>query len=379
MYDFIAIGSSPVSMLEALSRCDNGERVGIVDKSERIGGAWRLVDVFGWKGVEVSAHIMRDWQGGYRYLKSRLDLKLEAVGPQPAVAVIRDNKLRVKYQYNKRWVIEAVNFIDEIRKFDQLKVMLKSPRAKLINPILSILHYNLRDLKNGFPKIKYPVGGSRALIQILEEQCREKGVDLLTGVTAESFSVDTDAGYVSIRCNDRTVDTRKIGFTRNSVLNEVLIDDDRLDVEALPRETTHLYFWLTDFEDPGKFSFLNFQNDQYFRMISDVTRYSDKPHSVPADSRLVVAWLNQNSVQNREDAERHFHHLVNYGLLPAGAKLHDWKKRQYVLNNLTDASIAQLTSLEGSPFEYIETGDLTRDIESYEQRWMALDKPQLSS
>jgi hypothetical protein len=374
MYDLVIIGSSPIALLEALSRSDNGQRVAVVDKSERIGGAWSLVDVFGWKGVEISAHIMRDWEGGYRYLQSYLDLKLEAVVPQPAIAVIRNNKLRVKYQYNKRWIIEAVNFLDDLGKLDQLSAMFKSPRASLINPILSILHYNLRDLKNGFPRVKYPVGGSRELVNILEKQCREKSVDLLSGVTAESFSVGTGGGYASIRCNDRALETRKIGFTRNSVLNEVFIDGDRLDIEADPLETTHLYLWFTDFKGPGKFSFLNLKNDDYFHMISDVTRYSDKPSDVPGDSRLVVAWLNADSVQNREDANRHFQHLCGLGLLPARAKLHDWEKRHFALNNLTDASIKKLTSLEGCPFEYLETGDLTRDIEFHEPRWLTAEK-----
>lgn len=59
MYDFLAIGSSPISVREALWRCDNGEWVCIVEKSERIGGAWCLVDVFGWRDVQASSVSMR--------------------------------------------------------------------------------------------------------------------------------------------------------------------------------------------------------------------------------------------------------------------------------------------------------------------------------
>ncbi len=55
-YDYIAIGSSPIMMLEALYHHHLGNRVMIVEGAEECGGAWKSIEICGIKHVDMGCH-----------------------------------------------------------------------------------------------------------------------------------------------------------------------------------------------------------------------------------------------------------------------------------------------------------------------------------
>lgn len=369
MYDYIVIGSSPVCMIEAMTRHEHGERVAIIEGSSQIGGAWGLVDVFGWENVEISAHIMRDWQLGYHYLEDTLGIELEKLMPQPSIVMIRDGKPLLRYNYNKRWKSEAIKFLSELGSRSQRRELLQHPRRRLIAPILSILQHLLHDAKAGFPKIYYPTGGTRNLIETLAEKCSESEIDLITDEWVGTLDVDSTEKCVTVACHGRTLKTRQLGFTRNSVLSQVRVDGKKIAILSDPLETTHAHFLVGNTERNEKFTFLNFKNDFYFHMVSDVTKYATPSPAAPPGARIFATWLNADSITDDELAEIHFDHLRQLDLLPKGATLIDWQKRRYTLFNLHNETLDELCSIDSNPFQYLETGDLTLSMQDYSNRW----------
>ena len=55
-YDCIFIGSSPISLFEALYQNAAGKRVLIIDEAERCGGVWKSIDVCGVEHVDIGCH-----------------------------------------------------------------------------------------------------------------------------------------------------------------------------------------------------------------------------------------------------------------------------------------------------------------------------------
>ena len=47
------LGSSLISVIEAITQAKLGNKVSIIDKSEEIGGAWKLENSLNYKDVEV--------------------------------------------------------------------------------------------------------------------------------------------------------------------------------------------------------------------------------------------------------------------------------------------------------------------------------------
>lgn len=57
-FDAIVVGTSPISLLEALYRHHTGERVLILEESATYGGAWKSIDICGISCAELGCHLI---------------------------------------------------------------------------------------------------------------------------------------------------------------------------------------------------------------------------------------------------------------------------------------------------------------------------------
>lgn len=55
-FDFVFVGSSPISMLEALYRSYSGSRVLVLESDTTIGGAWRSIEICNVPNVDMGCH-----------------------------------------------------------------------------------------------------------------------------------------------------------------------------------------------------------------------------------------------------------------------------------------------------------------------------------
>src|SRR5579859_4143602 len=55
-YDCVFIGSSPISLFEALYQHGSGKKVLIVDESHSCGGVWKSIDMCGIEHVDIGCH-----------------------------------------------------------------------------------------------------------------------------------------------------------------------------------------------------------------------------------------------------------------------------------------------------------------------------------
>jgi hypothetical protein len=55
-FDVAIVGSSPISLLEAVYQLDCGKRVLILEKNERCGGAWKSIDICGIADADLGCH-----------------------------------------------------------------------------------------------------------------------------------------------------------------------------------------------------------------------------------------------------------------------------------------------------------------------------------
>jgi len=58
IYDSVIVGTSPVSLLEAIHVAEKGKRVWIIERESSLGGAWHVSDCLGLSAVEVIPHLL---------------------------------------------------------------------------------------------------------------------------------------------------------------------------------------------------------------------------------------------------------------------------------------------------------------------------------
>ena len=82
-FDVVCIGSSPLSIREALHQDRLGKKTLLIESSDRLGGAWSDFPLFGLKRVEIAPHLLRFDKVAYEFLKNILHISIKPLSPQP--------------------------------------------------------------------------------------------------------------------------------------------------------------------------------------------------------------------------------------------------------------------------------------------------------
>ena len=59
-FDVGIIGSSPLQLIQAIEFAETGQRVALIERSDRLGGAWQTARVDGQPDVEIACHVIED-------------------------------------------------------------------------------------------------------------------------------------------------------------------------------------------------------------------------------------------------------------------------------------------------------------------------------
>ncbi|MBT7610944.1 MAG: hypothetical protein HN576_14375 [Bacteriovoracaceae bacterium] len=76
-YDIVFIGTSVVCILEAVYRDFCGEKVLMVEKADKLGGAWKTLEIFGYENVENAIHYLLPDKEGFKFLTNSMNMGLE--------------------------------------------------------------------------------------------------------------------------------------------------------------------------------------------------------------------------------------------------------------------------------------------------------------
>lgn len=84
-FDVVVVGSSPISLLDALYESHSGRRVMILEESETCGGAWKYIDVCGIAHADLGCHQIGSDQTMRKFLEEYVGCRLVALD-NPRVA-----------------------------------------------------------------------------------------------------------------------------------------------------------------------------------------------------------------------------------------------------------------------------------------------------
>ena len=82
-YDVVVVGSSPICAMKAIERRLAGFNVAVIEKSNQLGGAWKVTDINGTGEVEHACHLIECYKNSYKMIGDFLDIEFEVMKPQP--------------------------------------------------------------------------------------------------------------------------------------------------------------------------------------------------------------------------------------------------------------------------------------------------------
>ncbi len=249
-YDSILIGTSPISILEAIYLRRSGKKVLLIDKSSSTGGAWGTLSIGNFSGIEYGCHIWDIDQPTYQFIEKILGVQLKKLNPQPKLI---KNGRALPYD----WKNISLN-LKEIKKSIKKKDYSRAWNA-------------IKKLRIVPADYFYPPLGSIELINVLNELVQKESIDIQLNTSALSIN-QLDSEVIVQTSNDQEIKAKQLVLTSCSKVNNLLLNDKPFQLQSyLEVKYTHVHFLVECKSLPKSFSYLRIMDDPIIHRISNMT------------------------------------------------------------------------------------------------------------
>ena len=141
IYDKIYVGSGPILMLDAINSFLGNEKVLIIDKSNKLGGAWKSIVLFDGNEVENAVHYLLPNEKGYSFLKYTFKVD---------IAKCKKKFYAINF-LNRRRIISINNYLGKF-----IYTLNGGDQAEFFS-FKSIKNFSLKQMNKNSIKMKYPI------------------------------------------------------------------------------------------------------------------------------------------------------------------------------------------------------------------------------
>lgn len=178
-FDDVVIGSSPLMLMHAGLLGRQGRRVCLVERAERLGGAWQTARLDNGEDIEIACHLIEVFPGIYELLESASGVAFVPLNPQP----IRVHRSGWTVPYFSRVVMVAsgARLVSGLCRAQLQGWFCRGDRNRLINfqtKLTSYLRHQLPALLLA-PVMRGPTGGFVNFIDRLIDRTRAEGVRIV--------------------------------------------------------------------------------------------------------------------------------------------------------------------------------------------------------
>lgn len=359
-FDVIVIGSSPAILAEALYLEMRGHSVAVVEKRERLGGAWYTLPVWEFDSVQIGCHYIELGQKARAFLQDILGVPLDpmsvkAVWFDTNEAVLKDDAF---FRKIARRLLKKLLWGRYLS--DDLWEVIKSLKEK--NP--HKLFRSLKSLIVAHPYL-YPPGGARQIIDALAERIASSSIRLLDNSCVEYVEIGTGTRPNLCCINGQIYSAKSIVLGRHvyprlKTSHESGEDlDVRNDINVLLRVAG---------KKRKAFDYLEVYGNDVVRRLQDVTAFAQarRQGSNHRSDLLLCCNLTRSGIEESTvDATLLFEHLLELGVLEDGARLLDYCVEHYPVPLTKEFESTDF-------FRIIDTYDMGASLERNAGRWQTV-------
>jgi protoporphyrinogen oxidase len=271
IYDYIFIGSSPLSLLQALKSADEGARILVLNKQNQLGGCWSWMSQDG-LAYERAAHLIEALPGVYDVLQQASGERFVDASTQPERQFSGLLKFKMAY-FSKLFLLGALVKIS----LELVLSALSGRREMYFNSKVKLAHWfsvNPELLVSKLPKVKVPEAGYVAFIQGLVERCGEKGVAFQEGQIDECID---DGRVWLVKATNGTQWRAKHLVMASSVPMVETADGHLVAGTADMRQRLSVVLEIADQFRSRAFSYVSLVNHKQIKRIVDVTDKTQIP------------------------------------------------------------------------------------------------------
>lgn len=360
------IGSSPLSLLEALHQRRMGRRVVVIEGAESLGGAWRERSVFGFPRVEIGPHVITFNAETYDYFARELAVEMIPMQPVPMYLIPTPfGRLRLSYHFSPflAYLTVPFHFLTNPAYRERFAELKEEYFGRMSDAAGLIQRWLFSSEK---PRLLYPRGGTIELMDRITGQVKKAGIKVLLSSEVTQLRRVADE-TVAVRLGDRTITTDHVFLTRHQRLGSVVSgsEEHRIGYECRSYTMLHL---LVASALPPQISYALAKRHPIFNLISDLTAYLPEPPS--SGLRLItVRLLNWPGARDRAGVEEFVRSLRADRTLAADAELRQFEFSEYEQGLLSRDSKAAIRTLLGEAVTIFKSTNFSGSIGDQVARW----------
>ena len=341
MFDIVVIGTSPLGILEALYHNYNGKKVLIIDKSNRIGGAWQSESFPKIYDVENAIHYLLPSDLAFKFLSNNLKLEL----------------VRIK---GKKTVYHLARGINIYLSYDGLL-------SNLLNLFLN-KNYSFGGLKYFLNKRQslYFRKGAPSFIQRVTEMLNKTSIKVKLDQEINKIIFNNNV-KLYLKSGEEIV-SKKIVCTNSSRLKNIFKEGEKIFIKEKIQKRPSMHLVL---EDHGEFNFnqLIFFNNKVIKYAHDVTNFSSGDIR---GKRILVIALKHELKETKLIFDQVHKILLESSFCSKNSKILYKKWTNVVLPRLFNEDLKEIKNKIGNQLSYLKTESLTHSIQENYYKWKTI-------
>ncbi len=354
-YDIIFIGAGVISILEAVYQSKLGNSVLIVEKDDDIGGAWRPIDIFGYKNIENAIHYFLHDDIAPNFMKKNLNWEL----------IQTKNKQRLfKIKFIDKYI--KFPFHNSIGRF--LSYLIDPMFLKKDNNIFVKTLGLLKKIYQESGQTSYYVkGGAVEIIKTVKEVLKKSSVKIELNTNIRSIEIDDNHKIVNLKSDKQSFMCSKLVLTHGARLPKIKSNKKEYSpVEKFhPRPAVHL---LVEDNINTKIDQWIFSNNDIIKYVHDLTKFIDEEDRQP-DTKVFVFALHPH-IQKSSDIYKNLHNeIMKAGIAGKKSSLKECHWTDVFLPTLYDKDLNHIKNEFSPCISFLKTENFSRGIGYQANKW----------
>ncbi len=350
IYDSIIIGSSPNLIFEGILRAYNGEKVLILEKNDRIGGAWSTIDLNFKLNAEANCHILLRNPLGYKVL-TLLGVRMVPVNPQPKIYI---RPIYIHYNSFFRYLIRTYEHFIK-REFFTKKKEENIKKVKFgLRDIVKIIKTTIQEVLSR--KIYYAKGGVSEINSVLENNLTKLGGKIL--INTECLRIEKKHELIIIYSKKERFQTNNIILSKGSNISHVVLGKQNFYFKSHTSPSIQFYFMIKD-NSMKKISYLLLFKNKFINRVSE--------HNCSHSKKIRILTLQIHKHQYAKEKEKKlvnnvFNELKLLKLINDNAELVMYDIKKYHAFYKSEQEIKKLKKIFGSSLYFLKIDDVSKTL-----------------
>lgn len=353
-YDIIFVGAGIINLLEASYQKKIGKKILILEKHDDVGGAWRTLNIFGFKDVENAIHYFLPDERAPKFMTECLKWNIE----------------ESNYKF-KCFLIPYLGYIhlkynSFLSNFFSVFFVLRKTEKFFFLKVIQLFLKSVFKIKT--KKSYYIRGGAVEINQYAKKLVKKNKLLIRFNTPIEKILFKKNKNTVEVKSKMNSFFSKKIIVSHGSRLGEIFSDDIVYPIKEKFYPRPALHFLIKD-DKYKKIKECIFDKHEIVKYVHDISHYIEQNQNLNGKKVLVFA-LHPEIISKPKVIQSIFTLLKETKMISKTAKLLDYHWSDVFLPTLHDKDLSGLKIEFGHLIDVLKTENFTRGIGYNCEKWI---------